>query len=157
MHQAILVCVFCLPIALAQKYTGPQPPKPDVPYLVHADSLLETEVSEAREETRKDNLAYVVSGEKSSVRTPLAGPILLLKSEKIAPDKLQLYRVESKGGQREVVFSKKKKDATGQPIRLSLARLEESLYRIEVDESLENGEYCLSPSGENRVFCFQVY
>ena len=31
------------------------------------------------------------------------------------------------------------------------------LYRIDVNETLENGQYCLSPSGDNRVFCFEVF
>ena len=33
----------------ADKYTGPKPPKADVPYLLHADTLIETEAVEARE------------------------------------------------------------------------------------------------------------
>jgi len=33
----------------------------------------------------------------------------------------------------------------------------EGLYRLEVNESLENGEYGLTPEGANQVFCFQVY
>jgi len=33
--------------AWAQKYTGPHPPKPDVLYLVHADTLISTEVLES--------------------------------------------------------------------------------------------------------------
>ena len=37
----------------AEKYTGPLPPKSDIPYLVHADTLIETEAGDAREETRK--------------------------------------------------------------------------------------------------------
>ena len=33
----------------AEKYSGPVPPKPDVPYLLHASTLVETEPGEARE------------------------------------------------------------------------------------------------------------
>jgi hypothetical protein len=43
------------------------------------------------------------------------------------------------------------------PRRLNVKPLGGSLYRIEVDESLENGEYGLSPADSNQVFCFQVY
>jgi hypothetical protein len=43
------------------------------------------------------------------------------------------------------------------PLRLSVTRLEQGLYRIEAGETLENGEYSISPSDSNRVFCFQVY
>ena len=32
-----------------------------------------------------------------------------------------------------------------------------NIYRIDVGESLENGEYSLTPEGSNQVFCFQVY
>jgi hypothetical protein len=42
-------------------------------------------------------------------------------------------------------------------VHLVVTPLENHLYRIEVDEPLENGEYALSPNGDNRVFCFQIY
>jgi hypothetical protein len=42
-------------------------------------------------------------------------------------------------------------------IRLNVTRLEENLYKIEVDEILENGEYSLSPADSNQVFCFQIF
>jgi hypothetical protein len=35
--------------------------------------------------------------------------------------------------------------------------LEPGLYRVEVNEPLEDGEYCLSPEGSNDVFCFSEY
>jgi hypothetical protein len=35
--------------------------------------------------------------------------------------------------------------------------LEGKLYRVEANETLENGEYALSPDGSDQVFCFQVY
>ena len=38
-----------------------------------------------------------------------------------------------------------------------LTKLDDALYRVEVNEVLENGEYSLSPRGSNQVFCFQVY
>jgi hypothetical protein len=138
------------------KYSGPRPAKPDVPYLLHADNLLETEMSEAREQPGKDAITYIISGATSPARTPLAGPLFLFQSDKISPQQLQLYKLEIKGGQREITFSKKK-GRTAQPIRLEFRRLEENLYRIEVDESLETGEYSLTPEGSNQVFCFQVY
>ena len=143
--------------ALGQKYTGLRPPKPDVPYLKHADNLVATEVSEAREEKRKDDILYVVDGPSSPARTPLASPIFLLQAEKIVPDKLQLYKLDNKNGRRELLLSPKKKQGA-LPIRIQVMRLSsDNLYKIEVDESLENGEYSLSPDGSNQVFCFQVY
>jgi hypothetical protein len=149
-------------IAPAQKkYSGPRPPKPDVPFLLHASSLVETETSEAKEEDRKDWKAYVLMTPSSSARTPLAEPIFLLDSQKITPEKLQLYKLEVKNGRREVLFpanAKKQKDAP-KPYRLLVTRLEPSLFRLEVNfgMGLDNGEYCLTPEGANQVFCFSVY
>jgi hypothetical protein len=42
-------------------------------------------------------------------------------------------------------------------LRLNVTRLDENLYKIEVDEILENGEYLLTPPDSNQVFCFQIY
>jgi hypothetical protein len=152
----ILLCV-AASSALAQKYTGPRPPKADVPYLKHAENLVATEVAQAKEENRKDDLLYVVAGATSSAKTPLASPVFLLQADKLVPDKLQLYKLESKNGGREVLFSHKKKQ-TAMPIRIEVTRLgSDNLYKIEVNDSLENGEYSLTPDGSNQVFCFQVY
>ena len=142
--------------AAAQKYTGPLPPKPDVPYLKHAENLVPTEVLEAKEEKgKKDDLIYVVDGAASRARTPLASPILLLQVDKVEVAKLALYKLESKNGRREITFSPKKPPKA---IRVELTRLNtDKLYRLEVEESLEPGEYALSAEGSNPVFCFQVY
>jgi hypothetical protein len=140
-----------------QKYSGPRPPKADIPYLKHADNLLATEVADAKEEKRKDDVLYVVAGANSSVRTPLASPIFLFQSDKIVPDKLQLYKLDTKNGRREILMSPKKRQGA-MPIRIQITRLgSDNLYQIEVEESLENGEYSLSPEGSNQVFCFQVF
>jgi hypothetical protein len=151
-----LAGILFLGIITAQKYTGPRPPKPDVPFVIHADNLLETEVAEAKEEKRKDDLAYVVAGAGSSAKTPLAGPIFIFQADKLSPEKLQLYRFEVKNGHREVFFSKKGKGST-RPRRINVSAVGGGLFRIETGESLENGEYGLTPDGSNQVFCFQVY
>ena len=144
---------FCL----AQKYDGPRPAKADIPYLKHADSLLAAEVADASEENRKDDILYVVAGPASPVKTPLASPILLFQSDKIGPDKLQLFKLESKNGRREILFSHKKKQ-TAMPIRIDVTKLSnDNLYRIEVNGTLGKGEYSLTPDGSNQVFCFEVY
>ncbi len=148
--------MLCLTALTAQKYSGPRPPKPDVPYLVHADNLVATEVAEAKEEKRKQDVAYVVAGASSSARTPLAGPAFVFQAEQIPADKLQLYRFDVKNGQREVVTSHKGK-AVAQPRRINVNPLGGGLFKIEVDEHLDNGEYGLTPEGSNQVFCFQVY
>ena len=142
--------------AYAQKYTGPIPPQADVPYLKHAETLVPTEVLEAKEEKgKKDDLTYVVEGAASGARTPLASPILLLQADKVEVAKLALYKLESRNGRREITFSPKKQPKA---IRVELTRLNtDKLYRLEVEESLEPGEYALSADGSNQVFCFQVY
>jgi hypothetical protein len=151
----LLVAVCAAP---AQKYSGPRPPMPDLPYLKHAEDLLPTEATEAKEEKgkkgRKDDLLYIVTGPNSSAKTPLASPVFLFQSDKLAPDKLQLFKLESKNGRREILFGPKKRP---QPIRLDVTRLDGNLYRIEAAESLERGEYSITPEGSNQVFCFQVF
>jgi hypothetical protein len=143
-------------LATAQKYDGPRPPKPDIPYLKHATNLVPTEVSEAKEEKgKKDEVTYVISGAASTARTPLASPIFLLQSEKLKAQSLALYKLDARNGRREITASPKK---PLQPIRVEVTRLDGSgLYRLEVLESLEPGEYSFSPEGSNQVFCFQVF
>jgi hypothetical protein len=142
-------------IAMAQKYAGPVPPKPDLPYLKHAETLVATEAGEAKEEKgKKDETTYVVPGPTSSARTPLASPIFLLQTEKLTAASLALYRLESRNGRREIVFAPKKQPKA---FRMEATRLADKLYRLEVEDSLEPGEYSITPEGSNQVFCFQVY
>jgi len=142
-------------LAGAQKYDGPRPPKPDLPYLKHASNLIPTEAGTAKEEKKKDDTTYIVDGASSSARTPLASPIFLMQAGSISPDKLALYKLETKNGHREIFFPAKKPP---QPIRIVVTKLtSDGLWKIEVDESLEAGEYSLSPEGSNQVFCFQVF
>ena len=158
MMRRLLLLAFLLPaVSLAQKYSGPRPPKPDWPYLKHAETLLATEATDAKEESRKDDILYVISGATSPVKTPLASPIFLFQSDKLSPDKLQLFKLETKNGNREILFSHKKKQ-TAMPIRIEVTKISsDNLYKIEVGDTLENGEYSLSPDGSNQAFCFQVY
>ncbi|MBZ5575639.1 MAG: hypothetical protein LAP40_03650 [Acidobacteriia bacterium] len=158
MRRRLLTLVLALAaMALGQKYDGPRPPQADVPYLKHADTLVATEVSEAKEQSRKDDILYVVAGASSSARTPLASPIFLFQADKLVPEKLQLFKLESKNGSREILFSHKKKQ-TASPIRMEVTKLSsDNLYRLEVEETLDKGEYSLTPDGSNQVFCFQVY
>ena len=147
---AFLIAILLAAAAWSADFTGPKPPKPDMLYLVHADNLLPTEASEAKQE--KDT--YSVMGATSTAKTPLAEPIFLLQSDKLTPESLELYRMEVKGGKREVTISKRR---GARPLHLSVTRLERGLYRVEAADPLENGEYAISPSGSNRVFCFQVF
>jgi hypothetical protein len=144
--------------AFAQsKYSGPRPPKPDLPYLVHADNLVPAEAGEAKEQKgKKEEITYIVAGANSPAKTPLASPIFLIESQEIAADKLRLYKLESKNGQRQVSFSPKKRQSA-QPLLIDIKPLGPSLYRIEVEETLQPGEYVLSPEESNKVFCFAVF
>lgn len=155
-RRLIPVCLLLAGLAGAQKYSGPRPEKPDLPYLLHADTLVPVEVAEAKETKKKDDLIYTVAGASSPVKTPLAGPIFLFQDGQLSAEKLQLYKFEVKNGQREVFFSHKGK-ASAKARRLAVNPVGGGLYRVEVDESLENGEYGLTPEGSNQVFCFQVY
>lgn len=121
-------------------------------YIVHADNLIPTESMEARQE----KMTFVIAGSSSPSRTPLAEPIFLMQADKIQPQSLELYKMEVKGGKREVTLSQRR--TRGQKaLRLTVTPLDGSLYKIEADEELENGEYVLSPEGSNTVFCFEVY
>lgn len=156
--RTLLPALLVASAALAQpKYSGPRPPKPDLPYLVHADNLVPTEAGEAREQKgKKEEITYIVSGANSPVKTPLASPIFLFESQEVSADKLRLYKLESKNGQRQVSFSPKKKQSA-QPILVDLKPLGPSLYRLEVEGTLQPGEYVLSPEESNKVFCFAVF
>ena len=141
--------------ASAQKYSGPRPPKPDIPYLKHADTLVPTEASEAKEEHKKDDILYIISGANSTAKTPLASPIFLLQADKLVPDRLQLFKLDTKNGRREILFNPKRQSHA---YHVEVTRLSsDNIYKLEVDDSLEAGEYSLSPEGSNQVFCFQVF
>lgn len=144
-------------MAFGQKYTGPHPPKPDVVYLVHADNLIPTEVTEAKQESKKNEIMFTVPGTSSPARTPLAEPIFIIEADKIQAQSLELYKMEVKNGRREVTMTQKRTRGGPRPVRVSVSRLDGKLYKIEADEAIENGEYALSPNGSNIVFCFEVY
>src|SRR2546425_4692869 len=95
--------------ATAQIYNGTRPEKPDLPYLKHADNLIPTEATEAKEEKgKKEDITYVISGPASTAKTPLASPIFLMESRKIPADSLELFKLESRNGRRELAVSPKK-------------------------------------------------
>ncbi len=133
-------------VSFAQEYHGPPPPKADTPYLLHAENLYETEHAVAREEDRKKETAYVVDGAASPVRTPLAEPIFIMLADKIEPQSLKLYEMTVEDGHREIAFPKKIGKNTPRAHYITFRRLEdEGVYWVEVNEYLDNGQYCLSP------------
>ena len=147
--------------AFAADYKGPRPPKADTIYLVHADNLIETEAVTAKQDSKKSDVTYTVTGTASPAKTPLAEPIFMIKSDKISPESLELYKFDVKNGHRELTLSTQRGRRNGpRAYRVTVTRLEQGLYKIEASEVLENGEYGLSPSGpsgSNEVFCFSVY
>jgi hypothetical protein len=155
MWKHTMVLLLC-GAAFAQKYDGPRPPKKDMVYLLHADNLIPLETGDAKEEGKKNDAVYTFPGTSSPSRTPLAEPIFILDSDKMAPDSLELYRMDVRSGHREVKVSGGSRRGT-KALRLSVTKLDRGLYRIEASETLDPGEYSLSPTGANHVFCFEVY
>ena len=153
--RVVWIVLWMTALAMAQKYSGPRPAKADLPYLKHASNLIATEEGEAKEEKgKKDDITYVIAGASSSAKTPLASPIFLIVREKLSPDSLQLFKLETRNGHRELTVSPKK---PGKAIRMTVTKLADTLYQLEVADSLEAGEYSLSPNDSNKVFCFQVF
>ena len=152
-----LLLSLTLTLAAAEKYDGPRPDKSDIPYLKHAAKLIPLETGEMKEEpTKKDETTLAMSGAANPTRTPLAEPIFLFNTDRLDPMRLELYKIENKNGRREIKF-KKKGSGGPRPFKIMINPLGGKLYRIDVNETLENGQYCFSPSGDNRVFCFEVF
>ncbi len=145
-------------LCFAADYNGPRPAKPDIPYLLHANNLVETEAVEAKEEQgkKKEETTYIIAGDSSPVKTPMAEPIFLMEVDKLTAERLELYKLDVKNGRREITINQKKRKGPRQ-FRVLVTRVADHLYKVEASESLENGEYSLSPTDSNRAFCFQVY
>jgi hypothetical protein len=151
-----LLCAWSPAQDKQDKYDGPKPPKPDIPYLLHASELIPAEVVEAKQEDKKNESVFMVPGATSTAKTPLAEPIFLMQADKLNPERMDLWRLDTKGGQREISISHKSRK-NSRNFRVMVSRIEGRLYKIEVAQPLENGEYSLSPSDSNQAFCFTVY
>ena len=138
-------------------YNGPIPPKADVPYLLHASNLIETETQEAHQEQKKNETLFWINGESSPARTPLAEPIFIMRAEKLRPESIEMYRFEVKNNRRELTLKQNPKDDDAHPLHITVTKIGDRLYRVEASEVLPNGEYSLSPNGTNAVFSFEVY
>jgi hypothetical protein len=113
-------------------------------------------VQKASQTNSKEGQVFFVSGVTSPVRTPLAEPIFLFSPDYFRAEQLGLFRFEVRNGRREVVISgKHKRDDAEGVFHLSLRRLEEDLFRIEVSDMLNPGEYALSPEGDTLRFASQ--
>jgi hypothetical protein len=122
------------------------PGKPDLPYLKQAAELIPLEVASAK----KEGTRLVIEGAGSPVKTPISLPVFFLKAEKIAPEGLQLFRVEVKDGHREAVSG-------GDVLHMEITRQGAGgVFRIAVSDPLDAGEYVLAGEG-TRVFGFAVF
>jgi len=156
-RAALAVLVLGLPALAQSKYTGPRPDKADVVYLQHVDKLIETETGQATQSEEKNKTVYRVPGASSPVRTPMAEPILLFKSDRINPDKLTMYRMTVEGGQRVLSFPNKPGKDSPKPVYIIVTPLDRGLFKIEVNDFMDDGEYGLSPEGSNAVYCFSTF
>ena len=157
-----VICAVALPSVVNlfadEGYDGPRPPKKDIPYLLQAERLIETEFQQAKQSSSKEGDVFSVAGVTSTSRTPLAEPIFLFSPDKITPEQLGLFRFEVKEGRRQLVTHRKHRTENEEKVfHLSLRKLDDKLYRIESASSLEPGEYSLSPEGQNTAFCFTVF
>lgn len=144
---------------LADTSTVPDPDKSDLPYLLMADRLLPTDATEAQEETqnkgkKNEENTYWVPGEHANARTPLASPIFVIRQDSLALERLQIFPFEIRNGRRQVTFSRKAKTPA---YSLTASKVKDTVFRMEVDQSLPPGEYAISPAGSNQVFAFAVY
>jgi hypothetical protein len=155
MRRILPLLLAALAAANAQKYTGAAPPKSDVPYIQHATNLIATEPAEAKEQKSGTDTLWTIDGANSTAKTPLALPIFVIKADKLNPSSLQMFRLDSKEGHREVTASAKK---NADPIHVQVTKLSgDNLYQLDVYNSLDAGEYALTAEGSTRMFCFQVY
>jgi hypothetical protein len=156
MRRLLTGIVLAVGLGAQAKYAGPKPDKKDVPYLIHASTLVQTEI--ARPVPKEDGgmTTWSIPGESSLAKTPLALPAFIIDAAAVSPAKLLLYRFELKGAHRELTLAK---NGTGdnQPILITVANLSGTLYRIEVVNEVENGEYGLTIPGSNQFFCFSVF
>ena len=155
----LALCAFVLP-AQDDPHTNrlglPNPPKQDVPFLIHGSELRELESTAAAAEEVKNQLKFWVPGTASSVRTPLASPEFLIDSKDIDPRDLELYGFQVASGRRELLYRKKKK-VVAEPYFLQLDGIEARVVRIRISASLPPGEYGLTPEGSDAFFAFAVF
>lgn len=135
---------------------GPKPDKKDVPYLVHANTLVQTELVKPSAEETTEGSRYTVPGETSLARTPLALPIFLLEASEIKPERVRLIRLKAMSGHREALLLKRP-GPDDAPILLTVTNLGGGVYRFETVNEIENGEYALNVAGTNQFFCFTVF
>jgi hypothetical protein len=156
-RAAAIVVILGLSAMAEIPYQGPKPAKADLPYLVHGNRIAETDQGEAQQSEDKKRTVYTVSGTAATARTPLSEPVFLMKPEKLKAEQLTLYKMSLEKGNRVIAFRAKPDKDDPQPVPMLYHNRKDGTVIFEANQYLENGEYCLSPSGANTVFCFQVY
>ncbi len=156
MRRALPIVLFTIALAAQTKYTGPKPERKDVPYLVQAATLVQTEIIRSTPKENGEQTTWSIPGETSLAKTPLALPILVIDASTVTPAKLQLFAFEQKGGRRELTVNRKGSGGA-EPILITVGNVSGTLYRIETVNEIENGEYGLTVPGSNQFFCFSVF
>ena len=137
----------------AYEYKGGNPPKPDLPYLVHADNLIPTDAGEAKKESAKKSTTFYIEGAAASAKTPLPEPIFLIDAHSLDITHLNIFPFKVVNGRREFTINSK----GAAPLKKSVHRVRDNLYVFEAAEALPAGQYALSPDGSDVVFCFEVF
>ena len=118
--------------------------------------MVQTEVASSDPQDTPEGTRYSLSGETSLARTPLALPIFMLDAVEIKPEKIRLMRLTAKAGHRETM-APRTPNPDDPPILLTVTNLGGGLYKFEVVNEIENGEYALNVAGTNKFFCFTVF
>jgi len=156
MRRALTGILLALTLTAQTKSSGPKPDKKDVPYLIHASTLVQTEIARPVPTEDGGMTTWSIPGESSLAKTPLALPAFVIDATAISPAKLLLYQFELKGAHRELTLAKNGAGET-RPVLITVRNLSGTLYRIEVVNEVENGEYGLTIPGSNQFFCFSVF
>lgn len=150
MKRFLTGLLLALALATQTKKVLPKPERKDVIYIVHAATLVQTEVARVNPKQSPEGAVWSIPGETSPARTPLALPIFTLDAASIDARKLGLYPFEAKGGRRELT-------SKTEPILITVSPISASLYRVEVVNEIPNGEYALTVPDSNQFFCFTVF
>jgi hypothetical protein len=132
------------------KYTGPTPTKTDALYFDLSGILITVEKGEA---VTKDQSLYTIEGSTSTTKVPGGAPRFMLLSEKILPKRLDLYKVSTREGHREIRIDPRNPPKS---IPMTVTRFDDNIYSLQPAEPLEPGEYTVTPKDSNIVFCFTV-
>ncbi|HKD09717.1 MAG TPA: hypothetical protein VKB79_27675 [Bryobacteraceae bacterium] len=145
-----------LPIVLMLFAAGPKPDKKDIPYLLLANNLVQTEVVRPSAQQTSEGTTYSIPGETSLAKTPLALPVFLIDSAQIRPEKLRLIRLIPSSGHRQALL-RKTPSPDDAPLLLTATKVADTIYRLEAVNEIENGEYALNAAGSDQFFCFTVF